>query len=75
VMKKSQERGGMAKANEDEVAYKLAKNKSRKVISTAKREEGKRVGEFLDEENDKGKVFKAVKKMVKRNKDVTGEDV
>jgi hypothetical protein len=59
-------------AKEDAVAYKLTKNKARNVISTAKREEGKRMGEFLDKENDKGKVFRAVKRMVRRNKDVIG---
>ena len=53
--------------------YNLAKRNARRIILIAKEGKRKKLGEFLDKEDDKGKVFRAVKQMVRKNRDV--EDV
>ena len=52
--------------------YSVAKRDAKKVISRAKEAERKKWGEDLDKENEKGRVFKVVKRLVKKNADVVG---
>jgi hypothetical protein len=60
------------KATCDEQAYHEAKRKASRVIGKAKESERRKIGESLDEEDGKGRLYRAVKQMVKRNKDVVG---
>ena len=50
--------------------YSVAKRYAKKVNSRAKEAERKKWGEDLDKENEKGRVFKVVKRLVKNNADV-----
>ena len=52
--------------------YRVAKRDAKKVISRAKEAERKKWGEDIDKENEKGRVFKVVKRLVKKNADVVG---
>ena len=52
--------------------YHVAKCEARRVIFKAQEAERKRFGEELDNENEKGNVFRVAKQIVNRNKDVVG---
>ena len=73
----AQEKAKAAGVSEDEIKkavyeYSVAKRDAKKVISRAKEAERKKWGEDLDKENEKGRVFEVVKRLVKKNADVVG---
>lgn len=73
----AQEKAKEEGVSEDEMKkavyeYRVAKRDAKKVISRAKEAERKKWGEDLDKENEKGRVFKVVKRLVKKNADVVG---
>ena len=72
VMQKSKGGVDVLKAEEDKEEYNRVKRKANKVIAKAKEGETKKWGESLDREDGKGKVFRVVKQMVRRNRDVVG---
>ena len=53
-------------------AYEQFKRKAKNVIGQVKQSECTKCCESLEAKHGKGEVFKVVKQMVKRNKDVTG---
>ena len=55
----------------DMEVYKLAKNRSRRVIAKAQDEERRRYCNMFVEEDGKGNAFRVAKQMVGLNKDVT----
>ena len=72
VMKKSETGVDKSKAEMDKKAYEQIKRKAKNVIGQAKQSECTKCCESLEAKHGKGEVFKVVKQMVKRNKDVTG---
>ena len=72
VIKKSEVGVDRSKAQMDKKAYEQIKRKAKNVIGQAKQSECTKCCESLEAKHGKGEVFKAVKQMVKRNKDVTG---
>ena len=72
VMKKSETGVDRSKAEMDKKAYEQIKRKAKDVIGQAKQSECTKCCESLEAKHGKGEVFKVVKQMVKRNKDVTG---
>ena len=56
----------------DKLAYDVVKFECRKVIGRAKEVERKKMGESLESEEGKGRLFRAVKQMVAKNKVVVG---
>ena len=72
AMKRSEMGTDLVKASRDKQAYNEAKKNTKKVIGKQRELERKKLGERLDREDEKGMVFSAVKKMVKRDKDVVG---
>ena len=74
VMQKSKGGVDVLKAEEDREEYNRVKRKANKLIAKAKEGERKKWGESLDREDGKGKVFRVVKQMVRRNRDVVGGD-
>src|SRR3954469_14534375 len=55
----------------DKGAYKVAKNRSKRVVAKAQNEERQRYCNKLVEEDGKGNVFRVAKQMVRLNKDIT----
>src|SRR2546425_1966363 len=55
----------------DEVAYRLAKGRSKRVVAKAQDEERQRYCDMLEEEDGKGTVFRIAKQMVELNKDIS----
>src|SRR2546426_9830214 len=53
-------------------AYREANKESKKVIGKAKERERRKLGETLEQEESKGRLFKIVKQMVKKNAVVCG---
>ena len=72
VMQQSERGKNREKAKMDKKAYKQAKKITNKVIGKAKESESKKLCEFLESSHANGEVFRVVKQMVKRNRDVTG---
>ena len=73
AQKKAKEEGvSEAEINKAVYEYNVAKRDAKKVISRAKEAERKKWGEDLDKEDEKGRVFKVVKRLVKKNADVVG---
>jgi hypothetical protein len=72
IKEKSKGECNKAQANQDLTAYNIVKRNANKVIAKAKEAERKKLGEALDRQDEKGKVFRVAKQMVKRNKDVVG---
>jgi hypothetical protein len=72
VMKESEKGEDRQKAEVDKVAYKQAKRRAKTVIGKAKESESKRWCESVEASHRKGEVFRVVKQMKKRNRDVTG---
>jgi hypothetical protein len=70
--KKSKKEGHSEQAAKAELAYAAAKRLSKKAIGKAKEAERKKLGECLDMEDGKEKLFRAVKQMVRNNQDVAG---
>ena len=73
----AQEKAKAAEVSEDEMKkamyeYSVAKRNAKKVISSAKEAQRKKWVEDLDKENEKARVFKVVKRLVKKNADVVG---
>ena len=60
------------KAEADKEAYAQANRNAKKVIGSVKQNESKKRCESMKEKHAKGKVFKAVEQIVKRNRNVTG---
>ena len=52
----------------DKEAYKLAKNRSKRVVARAQDEERRRYCDILVEEDGKGNVFRVAKQMIELNK-------
>jgi hypothetical protein len=61
-----------SKLESDWRAYCLAKKVAGKAVYAAQEAERKKFGDMLEKEDRKGNVFKVVKRMVKRNRDVDG---
>ena len=57
---------------EDKRRYDEAKCAARRGISKAQEVERRKFGEMLDEENEKGTVFRVAKQIVRNNRDVVG---
>ena len=57
---------------EDRLLYCLAKRKAKRAVYIAQADEQKVFGEMLDSEDKKGVVFRVVKQMVGKNRDVVG---
>jgi hypothetical protein len=72
VMKESDKGEDKKKARMDKEVYEQVRRNAKKIIGEAKQSESKKWCESLENKHAKGDVFKAVKQMVKRNKDVTG---
>ena len=53
--------------------YCLAKRKSKQAVYKAQSNEQKLLGEMLDAEDKRNGVFRVVKQMVRKNRDVVGE--
>ena len=60
------------KTEADKEAYAQANRIAKEVIGSVKQNESKKWCESMKEKHAKGKVFKAVDQIVKRNRDVTG---
>ena len=60
------------KVKESKQAYREANRESKKVIGKAKERERRKLGETLEQEESKGRLFKIVKQMVKKNAVVCG---
>jgi len=56
--------------SEDKRRYDEAKHAAKKEISKAQEVERRKFGEMLDEENQKGTIFRMAKQIVKKNRDV-----
>ena len=72
AMKQSENGKDRTKAEADKQAYEQVKRNAKKVIGAAKENESKKWCESLEASYDKGEVFRVVKQMEKRNRDVTG---
>jgi hypothetical protein len=72
IMKKSKVGGDKGTLKADSAAYKAAKCISNQAVSRAKEAERQKLGESLDTEDGKGNLFRVVKQMVRKNKDVVG---
>ena len=73
MMEESKNRGeDREKVEVNKEAYAQAKRNAKNVIGSVKQNESKKWCESMEEKHAKGKVFKAVEQMVKRNRDVTG---
>ena len=73
VLEESKNRGeDWEKVEVYKEAYAQAKRNAKNVIGSVKQNESKKWCESMEEKHSKGKVFKAVEQMVKRNRDVTG---
>ena len=59
-------------AKRNGMEYNSAKHNASRIIHIEKEGKRKKLGEFLDKEDDKQIVFRAVKQMVRKNKDVEG---
>jgi len=70
--KKTYERWRESGLEVDKEAYKLAKNRSKRVVARAQDEERRRYCDILVEEDGKGNVFRVAKQMVGLNKDISG---
>src|SRR5260221_3765 len=57
---------------EDQEANRQAKVSAKRVIFKAQEAERKKFGELLDDEDEKGHVFRVAKQMVRKNRDVVG---
>src|SRR5260221_512039 len=57
---------------EDQEAYRQAKVSAKRVIFKAQEAERKKFGDLLDDEDEKGHVFRVAKQMVRKNRDVVG---
>ena len=53
------------------MAYRLANGRSKRVVARAQDEERQRYCDMLEEEDDKGTVFRIAKQMVELNKDIS----
>src|SRR5207245_10816418 len=60
------------KVKESKQAYREANRESKKVIGKAKERERRKLGETLEQEESKGRLFKIVTQMVKKNAVVCG---
>ena len=71
-MKESEKEIDKEVASRDKLAYNQANKFSKKLIASAKEAERKKLGEDLDSEEGKGKLFRMVKQMTKKNRDISG---
>src|SRR5260221_4626615 len=58
---------------EDQEAYRQAKVSAKRVIFKAQEAERKKFGDLLDDEEEKGRVFRVAKQMLRKNSDVLCE--
>jgi hypothetical protein len=72
ILKEESRKGEKLRAAEDKIAYERAKCAAKKVISRVKEAERKEWSESLEKENEKGTIFKVVKQVVRKNRDVVG---
>src|SRR5206468_2989428 len=56
---------------EDEEAYRKAKKEARKAVALAKSEDARRFAEMIEKEDKRENVFRAAKRLVRQNGDVT----
>ena len=58
---------------EDRLLYCLAERKAKQAVYKAQSDEQKLLGKMLDAEDKRNGVFRVVKQMVRKNRDVVGE--
>jgi hypothetical protein len=72
AMEEAKTTGICKNVKEKAAEYNAAKIDAKKIIARAKEAERKKWGQDLEKENEKGRVFKAVKHLIKKNADVVG---
>jgi len=71
-LKKAKAAGDNLTIEEAAKVYNQVKRNCKRIVWRAKEDERKKMGEMLDKEDGKGKLFRAVKQMVGKNKEVVG---
>jgi hypothetical protein len=72
VMKKSKDGVDVLQAKGDALAYNIGKHKCNKVVSMAKEVARRKLGDSLENADGKGELFRVVKQIVRKNKEVVG---
>ena len=58
---------------EDRLLYCVAKRKAKQAVYKAQSDEQKLLGQMLDREDNRNGVFRVVKQMIRKNRDIVGE--